>query len=397
MTGKPSILGGVKRRIKRTIDLDGFWYDPRLFNAIIYGSPRSGKTVLLANMVNIHKGLGFLCFINDCAKGYDLKQKRPKSEILMYFSDQLEFINKKIRIFTPPRCYVDIPNHDYESVEVNSYEELFSNMKKDRLNIISFDSFVLPPLAFARFYALFSIELLYRSKRSELYTPILCVVDQINHVFPSSALRFSGIAGSIQDKASNWFSRFLTDCSGSGIRMVATSHGITMVKKVVRMNFHWKFFKQFTEDVTLAVSRIRPAQKLIESLAVNEVYATDDQAWGDVIPDIPDVPYEPADVYYQGEFIKDPYWLLESQYQHLVLTPSEFRERQKEEKHDGFDANGFHWLIGGMYLGGKSIRKIGKALGLSLNEVYGVLGKCRKNPEYLELQYDLRPNPKRGS
>lgn len=390
----PSMLGGKKRPPKRMVRLDQFFYDPRLFNAIVYGSPRSGKTVLLANMVNIHKGLGFNVFINDCAKGYDLKQKRPKSEILMYFSDQLEYINKKIRIFTPPGCYVDIPNYNYESVEVNSYEELFSNMKPDKLNIISFDSFVLLPLAFSRFYALFSIELLFRSKRAELYTPVLGVVDQINHIFPSQALRFSGMAGAMQDKASNYFARFLMDCSGSGIRMIASSHGITMVKKVIRMNMHYKFFKQFNEDITLAVSRIRPMQKRIESLAINEAYVSDDQAWGDLIPDIPDVPYEPVDVFYTGKFIRDPYWMLDSEFRTQVLTPAEYRKSLKSKADPEMDELKKRICAGLFYLAGVTYEELQAEFETNPMTINAWLDWCRSMYPFTILE-KYRKHPRR--
>ena len=95
MNELPSFLGRKKKVTKRMVELDRFYYDTRMFNAIIYGTPRSGKSVLLMNLLNIFHGLGYNCVVNDCAKGFDLKTGKPKSEILGWFSDVLEHINKK--------------------------------------------------------------------------------------------------------------------------------------------------------------------------------------------------------------------------------------------------------------------------------------------------------------
>lgn len=365
-----------KRKSRRFIDLDLWWDDPRMFNGIIYALPRSGKTVLLHNMINTYMGKGFTCFLNDCAKGYDLQERKPKSEILMLFSEDLENI-PRIRVFVPINCKVKIPSQDFELIQVESYDEIFNNMDPKALSVLSFDSFVLPPLAYARFWALFGIELLFRSKQDKITTPVFGGFDQINHIFPSRALRFSGEAGQAQAHAANWFAKFLMDCSGSGVKVVGTSHGITMVKMTVRNQFHWKWFKTFTEDVSKAVDRIKPAQKLIATLPIDTAYVTDDRSWGDIVSGIPNIPYTPDPVYYQGDHIKDRCWELESAYSYLVPAP--------KQKNGETDVKPMLLLVGCMHLLGMSQNTIAHTLNKSRSTVRYYLRKLCGIPDYMTL------------
>ncbi len=318
MAGR-GLFGSKKGRPRKFVELERFWRDPNFYNAIIYGTPRSGKSVLLANMINHFMGQKFTILMNDVAKGYDVISSTPRSEILMFFSENLPNI-KGVRIFVPKNCQIIIKDHEYELIQISSYNQLFKALKPDKLNIISIDNFILNPASRARFWALFFIEIINRSKRYQLNLPFLACLDQIHHLFPSHAQKHTGRTGMIQNDSATWFATFLQDSSGSGIKVIATSHGITMCRKSVRQNFNFKFFKNLSEDVGQAVPRIRPAQNLIATLPINSTYVVDDRGYGDVFANIPNVTYKPSSVFYQGDYINDPYWLLKSDRAELVET-----------------------------------------------------------------------------
>ncbi len=381
-----SVLRGTKKKRTAFVKLHEFYVAQNMHNGIVYGQPRTGKTVFVVDMLDDFKGMNFTCFINDVAKGFDIKTKQPRSEILLFFSKDLKHI-KDVRVFVPPGCKVDIEDTTFELIEIDSYGKLFENLKPDKLNVLCFETFILHPLALARFWALFAIELLFRSKSYSLNLPIFGVIDQINHVFPSRAMKMAGQAGKLQDTASNWFARFLMDSSGSGIKIVGTSHGITQVKKSIRTSFQWKFFKTFTDDVSVAVKRISPAQGVIQTLDLNCVYATNDQNWGDVFEGIPNITYASKAVHYRGNRIIDRHWMLHSDYQELVMTQAEI---QKLEGNSSPDV--IKWELGSLYLAGYTCKSIARIYNISVGTVNAYLEYCRQYPHYCRLERILRPN-----
>lgn len=383
-SAEAAILGlssGEKR--DSFIDLDRWW--ETMHNGIIYGQSGAGKTVLAFNMLNTYLAKGFNNFVNDLGKGYDPQKRIPTSEILMLFSEDMTHV-KGVRAFVPPGCTIVMPEQDIDVIEVSSYEEIFRELTPRKVNVISFDSFILSPLAISRFWALLAIEILTRSKRYAFTLPLIGIIDQINHCFPSSALKYSGRAGSAQDEASNYFARFLMDCRGTGIKLVATSHDITQVKVPVRVSFQWKWFKAFTSDVSNAVPRIKPAQGLISTLDPDEAYATDDKSWGDLVPGIPNIRVESSPVYYKGAHVIDPFWALESQYAPLLeLSYETYMARRIEYERR-------RWQIASLYLLGHSYREIADQVGVNDDTVRKNLNRCREHDYYVELESLLRPS-----
>jgi len=373
-----------RKKPKSFVDLPLLFTGSQAFSVIIYGKSRSGKTVHLVNLMDTFIGSKHYNFINDCAKGYSYEAREPRSELLMFFSDSLSHI-KGMRIITPPECSVYMENVDgYKIYSVSSYEEIFDIIQKGGpyVNVIAVDSFLLSPLARARFWALFCIELkarIFPDRKKETPLPMVGALDQINLIFPSKALRLGGIGGHIQSKSANWFADFMYNAAGSGLRILATSHGITQVKKPIRDAFLWKFFKTFSGDVEPVAKRMTPIRRYIERLEKNEAYILDDGNMGDFYKGIPNVEYEPGPVYYEGNRIIKELWMLESDYKTLVLTPNEMKALM--EKQNAPKKHELEYLeIGIEYLGGKSCREVAKERGISLGKVNDALEYCRNHP-----------------
>lgn len=365
-----------RKKPKSFVDLPFLFTGSQAFSVIIYGKSRSGKTVQLASLMDDFIGSKHYNFINDCAKGYSYEAREPRSELLMFFSDSLSHI-KGMRIITPPDCSVHMENVDgYKVYSVSSYEEIFNIIQKGGpyINVIAVDSFLLSPLAKARFWALFCIELkarIFPDRKKRTPLPLAGALDQINLIFPSKALRLGGIGGHIQSKAANWFADFMYNAAGSGLRMLATSHGITHVKKPIRDAFLWKIFKNFSGDIEPVAKRAVPIRKYIERLEKDEAYILDDGNMGDFYKGVPNVEYEPGPVYYEGERIMTELWTLESDYKELVLTPAE----KRGQAGDSEELQKRRFIEGTLFI-----------LGYTYDELAILIGKSRKTVEK-DLKY----------
>lgn len=352
-----SVLGSRKQG-KRHTDLARIWFGNHAFSVLIIGNSRTGKTILLCRYMNDYIKLGNKNFINDCAKGFNHKLGVPESELMRYFSPELDAIHK-IRVFVPPNCNIEIDDpkkeltKDFEVVQVHSYEEIFKRIMEggNTINIISVDAFLLAPLAKARFWATFVLELQARcfpSRSRQTLTPIVGALDQANYIFPSNALRQSGVGKGIQDLASDRFASFMMDAAGNGVRMLATTHRIRVLKKSVRDTFLWNIFKNSSSDITDIAKRLVPAQKIIENLQISEMYVIDDSNKGDKVPGLDDLSYPNRPVYYEGKRIHDPFYMLESPHKIHVMTPQEMRDSKKSPDDLSFrrKRSGNMWLLG---------------------------------------------------
>lgn len=313
---------------KSYVDADFFYTGDQAFSAIIYGKSRSGKTVQLVGKMDTFIGLGHYNFVNDCAKGYSYKDREPRSELLMWSSPDLQNI-KGARLIVPPGCNIHIDNQKlakrYKVYQAASYGDIFKIIARggSNINVVCIDSFLLSPMAKARFWALFVIELrtrIFPDREKHSPLPLIGALDQINYIFPSSAVP---IVKKIQGLASGWFATFMTDAAGSGVRMLATSHRIKGVNKSVRDAFLWKYFKTFGGDLEDVSKKANTVRGLVSKLEPSELFVIDDGNMNDFYNNVPNITYDICPVYYEGERIEDDLWMLDSRHQIRVMTPNE--------------------------------------------------------------------------
>jgi hypothetical protein len=204
---------------------------------IVTGITGSGKTQALYWLVD---GLS----LYETIVWYDIGKS---GEILKL----AEITGKPLKIFIPGGCEIEVPeNVDHEIHEtsmnmINFGREVWGNIDPDFVNILSFQPFILDPSTFTKTIAESFRSLILMAHRYEIETPISLLYDEFHNVVPSqeSALDFQHY------RAGSLVQFNLEKLRSLDVRIVASTHGFTKIRKGVRTSFNWILIKRISDNM----------------------------------------------------------------------------------------------------------------------------------------------------
>ncbi|WOF15999.1 hypothetical protein F1737_04415 [Methanoplanus sp. FWC-SCC4] len=206
------------------------------------GSTGTGKTNFLFWLVDMfreHAPNEAIVWFDIGKAQYNPKTNESGNEILT-----LLYYFGAVRIITMTGCDVRIVSereYDVEYVHVDNPEMIWKYCKPDRLNIVSFDPFILNDVIHASVLAKVFERLIWLANRGWLWRPMAIFYDEFHNVCPSQG---HGIyedrkAAAIQKKTNNQFKKNLQKLRSTGVRFVASTHQWTQLYKSVRLSFEW--------------------------------------------------------------------------------------------------------------------------------------------------------------
>ncbi|HPE64433.1 MAG TPA: hypothetical protein PLQ49_10035 [Methanothrix sp.] len=207
------------------------------------GRPGTGKTQGLYYLVDKIKEYGkeqILWF--DIGKGDEILT------LCHYFGP--------VTIFTPPGCELDIKFRGKTDAFGNPYDirfetltragHIWNKIEKDRINICSFDPFILDPVVTLSEMSFLFEQLIRKAFRREIIRPLAIVYDEFHNVCPSQGY---GYATSRQETATqrrslNMIKRNVQKLRVEQYRMIVTTHEWQQLFKGVRMAFEWVMIRR---------------------------------------------------------------------------------------------------------------------------------------------------------
>lgn len=174
-----------------------------------------------------------------------------------------------LRIFVPSDCEVTIENplSEYENVEITSYDDIFDNLSKEHINIMSIEPFLLDPLQWLRFWSLFFETLVHKAVKKKLKVPMSCFFDEFNQLAPSRHLPI----GKNQVRMTAWIARNMETLRATKVRIIAASHGVKKLEKAIRDSFMAHFYKRTMGKLGGDIQALKTTTVRIENLRLDQV------------------------------------------------------------------------------------------------------------------------------
>jgi len=201
---------------------------------LVDGITGSGKTQTLYWLFK-----GFIERTNEVLLWYDIGKSGE-------FVKLAEISNKTMKIFVPVGCNIEIEGfEDYEVVEVRPdpihiVEDLWHALDRDKINILSFQPFIIDPTAFTRFIADSFRTLIIEAHNYRIATPLTIFFDEFHNVAPSK-----DNALSMQHYNAGALVQYnIEKLRSLKIRIIASTHGDTKIRKGVRDCFSWRIIKR---------------------------------------------------------------------------------------------------------------------------------------------------------
>lgn len=306
-------------------DVKGHIADKRALNffketgqhALLVGATGSGKTTLLYWLIKR--------LVDDIRNECIIHRDTGKGGESIYLTNF-----KPVRYFVPPSCAIEVQNDsiDLEVVEFNSFNELFQNITRDKINIVSVCRYLRDPYQWSEFWALFFEELVDRALGYELPTPLTTVVDELNQICPSE--RHAIHSG--QRKTSAFVARMVESLRGVDVRLLGTSQGWTKCFKAVRNCFQYYFFKRVAERVDIDIPALKTTLNTIQSLRVDQyIVLVPEKYYTNPYSKLPDLGIkkftEKHRLIYKGKLPYD--WQCESE-----LRPKDENKKKEKERLD---------------------------------------------------------------
>lgn len=149
-----------------------------------------------------------------------------------------------IRLITLPHCgieFVTEDRYDIEHVIVGRAEDVWKNISTERLNVVSFEPFILDPIVLSEQISTMFTSLIYKAHRHQIYSPMAIIYDEFHNVAPAHGYGFAGTgaAARIQHRSTNLIRMNIQKLRTSGIRIIATTHEWIQLNKGIRSSFEW--------------------------------------------------------------------------------------------------------------------------------------------------------------
>ena len=162
-----------------------------------------------------------------------------------------------VTVWTLPGCNIEISAHkeyDIKFKEVASCRDIWrASLTADRLNIASFEPFILDPTTYTREISRMFIDLVYAAHRRQIYRPLCMIADEFHNVAPAWGYGYAGEQSEkqAQNRAINYIRRNIQKLRNEGIRIIASTHEWNQMFQGVRTSFEWMLLRRgakFTSD-----------------------------------------------------------------------------------------------------------------------------------------------------
>ncbi|MDY6865127.1 MAG: hypothetical protein SVY15_04040 [Halobacteriota archaeon] len=235
-------------------------------HGVIYGTTGSGKTNLLVDIV--------------------LKLKHHANETIIWRDYGKEIETLALAQYYPLKFFYPSGSTDEISLKVKNYdglsfkpisyyrfqdaEDILTHLDRKAINVLSMRRFLLDSGIFSEFWSRFFDMFLTYALQGKLPRPITFAIDEMNNICPA---RGQGTADNITqaNKLTNRIAFSIQNLRAMQTRLLATSHGITAIKKNVRTQFQWVFFKRLNESIDVDIPRLKMTQAIVQGLQPHQV------------------------------------------------------------------------------------------------------------------------------
>ena len=245
-----------KSRMTQILNVDLRRFFSLVKHVMVVGASGSGKTSTLLLLTKLF---------------YD------NGEAILWRDDSsLEFFSLRkimpLLVFVPQGCEIMYERHNVEYAEYDPWnlKTLFDHIDRERVNPVVFDLFTHDMSMFLRFWSQFFYSL-YKHQRQRVKERISFVTDEINDLCPST--RRGYIPRQLALSSNIYFS--MKKFRKEGIRLVVSTHTYGDIHKPVREAFQFYLFKRM--DGASVPDRFKRYEKVIERLAVNEMFVVDEK------------------------------------------------------------------------------------------------------------------------
>ena len=228
-------------------------------HAVVYGTTGSGKTN----------------FVLDLA--LQLKKYNKETIIWRDYGKESEVLSlaqfHSLKFFHPEGTISklnfdpDILEHELFYSEFKNIDDILNNLDKTAINVLSMRRYLMEPEYFTRFWSEFFTTFIQYALQNQLPRPLSFVIDEMNNICPAKGQGFT----TEQSALSNRIAFNIDNLRAMKTRLVATSQGLTKIKKNVRTQFQWLFFKRLNELIDVDIPRLKFAQSFVQTLLVDQV------------------------------------------------------------------------------------------------------------------------------
>jgi len=160
---------------------------------------------------------------------------------------------KPVKLLIPNGYDVEI-RVDYENVEKEFVEidEIWDKIDGDYYNIVILEPFITDPIKYVEIFSKVFQDLINKAHNYEIKTPLTVFYDEFHNVCPTieSALnkRHFNLGAIIQKNVERLRSL--------KIRFIASTHGMTKIRKGVRTSFNWLIIKRISDTLGIENKRL---------------------------------------------------------------------------------------------------------------------------------------------
>jgi hypothetical protein len=162
-----------------------------------------------------------------------------------------------LHILTPQGMTVEVKtNHDLDITygEVLDLRDVWDHLVKDRINIISFEPFILDPDVYGPLVGSIFTSLIRKAHRYELQVPMDIIYDEFHRVCPAKGHSVNAK----QSKYGAIIQHNVEKLRSFGIRFIVSTHGWNKIRKGVKQSFNWKLIRRGSEFDSGKLKRYNP-------------------------------------------------------------------------------------------------------------------------------------------
>jgi len=181
-----------------------------------------------------------------------------------------EVTEKPLRVFVPKGCSIRCDT-DFEHVEcrldpLHIGYDVWDQLSEHHVNILSFQPFILDPTTFTKVIAESFKSLITKAHRFEIKTPLCLIYDEFHNVVPNrdNALDYQ------QYKAGSFVQYNIEKLRSLKIRIIASTHGMTKIRKGVKTSFNWWILRRISDNVGYEQKKLERFTPLFHTLKNNE-------------------------------------------------------------------------------------------------------------------------------
>lgn len=196
------------------------------------GRTGTGKTQYLYYMVDLFRNYA----PNEALVWFDIGKT---SEILT-----LAACWGPVQLITLEGCEIHIDSeqrYDIRQVQVSECKDVWRVIDPTRLNVASFEPFILDPLTLSKQMSRMFRELIFTAHRRGIYAPLALIYDEFHNVTPAHGYGYAGTGNEAREQiiSINLIRVNIQKLRSSGIRFIATTHEWAQMFRGIRTSFEW--------------------------------------------------------------------------------------------------------------------------------------------------------------